>query len=177
MTISNAQISRRPLAAIFRAQPAHLHCECDFQAMIMSKTLMVRKAALRRAVRFGTIGRLPEAMLSQWFVTRVNFSSHFEFVLGGHVYGHRHLSDGDPAVTSAILQLSDDQSWARTVNTLYWLHEPAAAGDTDGDWKLRILVFATKRLIPSVTLRGVDLHVDWPYVRSSAGKFTRPKIN
>jgi hypothetical protein len=116
-------------------------------------------------------------MLNHWFVARVDFSSHSEFVLGGFVYGRRNLRDGHPALTSSILELSDDDSWARTLNTLYRLHERAVSGETDRDWKLRLLLFAVKRLVAPVTLQGVDVHVDWPYVRSPAAKFGKRTTN
>ena len=119
----------------------------------------------------------PEAMLSQWFIARVDFSSHSEFVLCGYVYGHRYLRDGDPATTSTILEFSDDDSWARTKNTLYRLHEPAASGETDGDWKLRVLLSATRHLVAPVTLQRVDLHVHWPHVRTPAARYAPPKPN
>jgi hypothetical protein len=123
-----------------------------------------------------SIRQLPEAMLSQWLVARVDFDVHSEFVLCGLVYGHRHLEDGQPVVTSAILEFADDGSWARTVNTLYRLHEPSQSRDADGDWKLRVLLFATKRLVGSVTLQGIEVRADWPFVRSPAEKF-KPRVN
>lgn len=117
---------------------------------------------------------LSEAMLSQWLVARVDFSSHSEFVLCGYVHGHRHLRDGDPATTSTILEFSDDDSWARTKNTLYRLHEPGVSGEFDSDWKLRVVLSATRHLVASVTLQRVGLHVHWPHVRSPAAKYARP---
>jgi hypothetical protein len=116
-------------------------------------------------------------MLSQWFVARLDFSSHSEFVLGGYVYGHLRLRDGHPALTSTILEIAEDQSWARTLNTLYWLHGPAASGGTDSDWQVRLLLFAAKRIVAPVTLRGIETRVDWPYSRSPAAKFVKPKAN
>jgi hypothetical protein len=116
-------------------------------------------------------------VLTQWFVARVDFSSHSEFVLCGYVYGHLHLRDGDPAVTSAILEFSADDSWARTLNTLYRLHEAATARETDGDWKLRLLLFAEKHRRAPATLQGVNVHVNWPYVRSPAAKFPNSMAN
>lgn len=124
-----------------------------------------------------SIRQVPEAMLSEWLVVRVDFNSHSEFVLCGLVYGHRHLENGQPVVTSAILEFSDDDSWARTMNTLYRLHEPSLSRLADGDWKLRVLLFATKRVVAPVTLRGIEVRADWPFARSPAEKFVRPRIN
>jgi hypothetical protein len=116
-------------------------------------------------------------MLNQWFVARVNYTSHSEFVLCGYVYGHPYLRDGNPATTSTIVEFSDDNSWACTLNTLYRLHEPAVSGETDSDWRLRVFLFAVKHLVPPLALQGVDIHVHWPHVRSPAAKFARPAAN
>lgn len=121
--------------------------------------------------------QVPEAMLSQWLVARVDFNVHSEFVLCGLVYGHRYLEDGQPVVTSAILEFSDDDSWARTVNTLYRLQEPSLSSAADDAWKLRVILFATKRLVASVTLQGVEVRADWPFVRTPAKNFIKPKVN
>lgn len=120
---------------------------------------------------------LPEAMLSQWLVARVDFNVRSEFILCGYVYGHPYLRDGDPATTSTILEFSDDDSWARTLNTLYRLHEPAVSGEMDRDWKLRVFLFARRHLVAPLTLQGVDIHVHWPHVRSPAARYARPKAN
>jgi hypothetical protein len=118
-----------------------------------------------------------EATLSQWLVARVGFSSHSEFVLCGYVHGHPHLRDGHPAVTSTILEFSEDDSWARTMNTLYRLHETAVSGESDSDWKLRVLLFVRKHLVAPLTLQGIEVHVNWPHIRSSTAKFPRPIAN
>lgn len=123
------------------------------------------------------IRQIPEAMLSQWLVARVDVNSHSEFVLYEIAYSLRHLEDGQPVVTSAILELSDDESWVRTVNTLYRLHEPSLSRAADDDWKVRILLFATKQLVASVTLQGIEVRADGPFARSPAKRFIKLGVN
>lgn len=53
---------------------------------------------------------LPEAMLSKWFIARIDLSSHSEFILCGNTYGHPRLMDGEPATTSSILEVSTDDT-------------------------------------------------------------------
>jgi hypothetical protein len=116
---------------------------------------------------------LQEAMLSPWLVARIVFSSHSEFVLCGSVYGHPRLEDGHRITTSSLLELSADDGWARTRNTLYWLQERAAPGEDDADFRLRLVLAAESCLRAPITLRGVKLHAMWPHPRSLASTFTR----
>jgi hypothetical protein len=118
-----------------------------------------------------------EAMLSPWFVARIDFSSHSEFVLCGYVYGHPRLEDGHMITTSSLLELSADDCWARTRNTLYWLRDLAGPGEDDRDFQLRLVLAADSYLRAPITLRGIKLHVKWPHPRSPASKFTRSTLN
>jgi len=120
---------------------------------------------------------ISEAMLSEWFMARIDFSSHSEFVLCGIAWGHQLLRSGDPTTTSSVLELSSDDSWARTRNTLYWLRDAAEKGKLDRNWKTRLLLAAEANLKGQITLRGVELYAHWPYTRSSSVKFQKPTLN
>ena len=124
-----------------------------------------------------SVPQASNAMLCDWFVARIDVSTHSEFVLCGYVYGHRRLRDGDMTITSTLLELADDESWARTFNTLYRLHETGVPGEYDHDWRLRLVLAADARLRGSVSLLGVRLHVAWPMARSPASKYPKPQVN
>jgi hypothetical protein len=126
---------------------------------------------------YETICPLREAMLSPWFVARIDFSSHSEYVLCGYVYGHPRLRSANQATTSPILEFSADDSWARTQNTLYWLHEPAVPGKDNRAFGMRLSIAAKSYHKPPVSLLGICMHVTWPNKRSPGAKFRKPAIN
>lgn len=119
-----------------------------------------------------------QAVLRRWFIARLDFESHSEFALCGHVYGHRRLRNGHPAMTSAVLELSSDDSWARTLNTVYWLFEPVGPDSMDRAWDVLLPLLAMKCSAGHFTrLRGVEGGVSWPHCRSPASKFSNPTVN
>jgi hypothetical protein len=114
---------------------------------------------------------IPQAALKRWFIARVDFVSHSEFVLCGYVYSHHRLRDGHPSMSSPLIELSADDSWARTLNTLYWLFDPAAQSVLDPSWDLRLPLLAMKCAGARLAeLRAIEGGVAWPHPRSPATK-------
>jgi hypothetical protein len=123
-------------------------------------------------------GHIPQAELKRWFIARVDFVSHSEFVLCGYVYGHHRLRDGHPSMSSRIIELSADDSWARTLNTLYWLFDAVEQDGIDSSWDLRLALLAMNCSGDNLgRLRRVEGGVEWPHPRSAASKFSRLRLN
>lgn len=121
---------------------------------------------------------IPQAALKRWFIARIDFVSHSEFVLCGYVYSHLRLRDGHPSMSSPLIELSADDSWARTLNTLYWLFDPAEQGGIDTSWDLRLPLLAMKCAGARLShLKGAEGGVTWPLSRSPASKFCKEMAN
>ncbi|MGH7058069.1 MAG: hypothetical protein ACREFZ_09350 [Acetobacteraceae bacterium] len=60
----------------------------------------------------------PKAHLEEWRIIRVGEGTRH---LVGHVSGHPRLRDGARIVSSALVALAGDGSWAETMNTVYSL--------------------------------------------------------
>lgn len=64
--------------------------------------------------------------LDDWVVKiRRGPGGEFEMTLQGRVTGHRRMLDGTEATTTPVIWLDRKHKWARTLNTLYALGEPA----------------------------------------------------
>lgn len=112
---------------------------------------------------------LHHALLGRWFTVRVDFDVGSEFVLCGHVFGHRRLRDGYPAMTSAVQQLAEDESCARTLNTIYRLVDPIEPANIDQFWEYALPILALKCARGSGRgPTGIEGGVAWPYARSPA---------
>jgi hypothetical protein len=107
--------------------------------------------------------------LKKWFVARVDFESHSDFVLCGYVFGHQRLRDGQPAMTRPVLELSSDNKWARTLGSFHWLSPPLRELRLDSPWRLRLQLLANETSTTSnAELVGVEGAVEWPHPRSSS---------
>lgn len=112
-------------------------------------------------------GNVHCASLRRWFFARVDFDLGSEFVLCGHVFGHRRLRDGYPAMTSPVQQLAQDGSYARTLNTIYRLIDPIEPADIDPLWKCALPTLALKCTNGSGAVPiGIEGGIAWPYSRS-----------
>lgn len=41
--------------------------------------------------------------------------------LNGNVYGHPRFEDGHPVITSMVMEINEEEGWAKTMNTDYKL--------------------------------------------------------
>jgi hypothetical protein len=122
--------------------------------------------------------QVPCASLTQWFIARVVFEKVIAFALCGYVYGHPRLRDGHPIMTSTLVELSSDESWARTLNTIYWLYDPVSADSIDSSWNVRLPWLAMLCSgLDFERLRAVEGGVEWPHPRSPATKYNHLKPN
>lgn len=87
--------------------------------------------ALRRAVAeilaaddLGGPDLTASPVLTEWVVVIDDGAPY----LVGRVFGHPGLGDGRLIATSALVAMASDGTWARTLNTLYALGRPSAAG-------------------------------------------------
>lgn len=120
----------------------------------------------------GSASRAPLAALTHWFIARILFEEFEEFTLCGYAYRDRCLKDGHPTMTSALVEMSSDDSWARTLNTIYLLSAPAAASSIEQSWRLRLPLLAMMYSGANLErLRGAEGGVEWPYRRSPAVKY------
>jgi hypothetical protein len=126
---------------------------------------------------FKPTSMLQKATLSPWFVARIDYSSGSSFHLCGFASGHPQFENGDQVTTSPLVELSANDDWGRTLNTLYWLHDRLETAEYDGDFKNWLIIMAATNLPPGSIVRGIALHVDWPHPRSPAEKFERPPVN
>jgi hypothetical protein len=121
---------------------------------------------------------LHHALLGRWFIARVDFDVGNEFVLCGRVLGHKRLRDGHPAMTSAVQQLADDESCARTLNTLYRLVDPIDPANIEQFWEHALPILALKCATgsgrPPISIEG---GVAWPYSRSPASDIRHSESN
>lgn len=76
----------------------------------------------------------PSAHLDEWRIIRVREGARH---LVGHVSGHPRLRDGARIVTSALVALAADCSWAETMNTVYALGT-RGEGPLPEDWAERL---------------------------------------
>lgn len=79
----------------------------------------------------------PAARLEEWRIIRVREGTRH---LVGRVSGHPRLSDGARIVTSPLVALAADRSWAETINTLYRLGAPGQ-GPLPKEWAGRVDLF------------------------------------
>ncbi|MEJ0050130.1 MAG: hypothetical protein WDN02_02750 [Methylovirgula sp.] len=64
----------------------------------------------------------PEVRLENWRL--VTLPNDPNAVLVGTVTGHPRIQDGRRTLTTQIVEMAPDKSWARTLNTHYVLGEP-----------------------------------------------------
>ncbi len=77
---------------------------------------------------------LPKVKLENWrLVTLPNDPNP---VLAGTVAGHPRIEDGHRALTTQIVEMEPDKSWARTLNTHYVLGQPMQE-DEEFDARIR----------------------------------------
>ncbi len=79
-------------------------------------------------------GAKPIAYLEQWRLIRITEGTRH---LVGIVTGHPRLRDGARIVTTAIVALADDRSWAESQNTLYRL-TAAGEGPLPEEWAEKV---------------------------------------
>jgi hypothetical protein len=121
---------------------------------------------------------LHHAVLERWFIARVDFDIGSEFVLCGRVFGHRRLRDGHLAMTSAVQQLAEDGSCARTLNTIYWLVDPIDSADIDQFWEHVLPILAPNCARGSGrTPISIEGGVAWPYSRSPVGEIWQSEFH
>jgi hypothetical protein len=124
------------------------------------------------AVSSGSAHQVPCAALTKWFIARVILDEFNELKLCGYVYGHRRLRNGHPTMTSTLVEMSSDDSWARTLNTIYWLFDPVSAGSIGRSWVLCLPLLAMKCSGTNLErLRRVEGGVEWPHPRSPTTKY------
>jgi len=79
----------------------------------------------------------PQALIDEWRIIDVREGT---LHLVGVVHSHNRIREGGRVVTSRILVIADDRSWAETENTLYKLGTPGR-GTLPDEWARKIDAF------------------------------------
>lgn len=95
---------------------------------------------------------LPKARMEHWRIIVIRKSpSRYLCLLGGTVTGHGKVRNGQRALSSRLIEVADDSTWARTHDTYYELGKPMPAGEElDDDLRFAAEAMTPRAMTPDL---------------------------